>query len=85
MRSTPRRRRLQELLFSDCATALLTEVFDGVEGQLAMAAEPALTEPEAAWLHDQIGRIAVRFSRRGQQYACDPDEEDANGHTAASR
>lgn len=68
MRLRRRGRMLRAKLYQECATALLTEVFDGVLNRLEQAGEPELTEPEAAWLHEMISRIADRFVLRGQTY-----------------
>lgn len=62
-----RRRLLFELIFKDCATAILTEVFDGVCNRLEDGAGALPTEEESAWMHNEIGKIADRFARRGQE------------------
>ena len=60
-----RRLGLRSLLLHDCATAIMTEVYDGVVNRLEDAGAPALTEAEQVWLHAAIGTIADRFHAMG--------------------
>ena len=61
-----RRRLLLALIYKDCATAILTDVFDGVWDRLEQQGQTIPTLAESDWLHNEIGKIADRFTRRGQ-------------------
>ena len=63
-----RRRELKALIYLDCSTAILTEVFDGVLNRLENSGEEMPSQSEQEWVHNEIGNIADRFTKRGHLY-----------------
>lgn len=68
MSSIPFKRRhsLRALIYHECATVILSEVFDGVLDQLEDTEEALPIPAEEAWIQHTIKEIADRMTRRGE-------------------